>query len=110
MKKDVCRVIKIDKTALYEFIYENFVANQEELMNVDSMEVMNTFAIDWETGEFIFCAHKSEDENETLIPFPKDVDIQNVLKAIPNTTSTVFCDEPYRDYTFDELRNLTKEN
>lgn len=109
MKKDVCRVIKIDKDALYEFIYENFVANQEEMMDVESTEVMNTFAIDWERGEFIFCAHQCEDEHGTIIPFPKDIDIHEMLEKIPNTTSTALCDKPYRDYTFDELRNITKE-
>ena len=34
MKENECRIIKIDKDALYEFIYENFIANQEELMDM----------------------------------------------------------------------------
>ena len=46
MNENVCRIVKIDKEALYEFIYENFVANQEAIMDVDSLEVMNTFDID----------------------------------------------------------------
>ena len=54
MKDNECRIIKIDKDALYEFIYENFIANHEELMDMDAVGNMNTFAINWETGEVIF--------------------------------------------------------
>lgn len=30
MDANILRVLKIDKEALYEFIYENFIAQQEE--------------------------------------------------------------------------------
>ena len=30
MRKNTCRVIKIDKEALFEFIYENFIAQEED--------------------------------------------------------------------------------
>ena len=63
MKDNQCRIIKIEKDALYEFIYENFIANHKELMDEDAIENINTFTIDWETGTFLFCAHKSENEN-----------------------------------------------
>ena len=46
MDANVLRVIKIDKEALYEFIYENFIAQQEELLDISKSEVMNDFAID----------------------------------------------------------------
>ena len=29
MKENILRVVKIDKEAILEFIYENFIANQE---------------------------------------------------------------------------------
>ena len=29
MKDNECRIIKIEKDALFEFIYENFIANHE---------------------------------------------------------------------------------
>ena len=51
MKDNECRIIKIEKDALFEFIYENFIANHEELMDLDAVGCMNTFAIDWEAGE-----------------------------------------------------------
>lgn len=32
MKENTLRVVKIDKEAILEFIYENFIANEEELL------------------------------------------------------------------------------
>jgi hypothetical protein len=58
MDANILRVLKIDKEALYEFLYENFIAQQEELLDISKSEVMNDFAIDWEKGEFLFTAHR----------------------------------------------------
>lgn len=108
--QNVCRVIKIDKEALYEFIYENFVREQETHLNISAVEHMNNFMIDLESGEFIFMAHRDEDENGKITPFPKDIDIQKVLKKIPSTTDSVLSPgKVYKDYTFDELREMIKE-
>ena len=110
MEENICRIIKINKDALYEFIYENFVSQQEDMLDVSGVGYMNNFAIDWEKGEFIFTAHKSEDTDENIIPFPKDIDIKKVLDRIPATTDSVLSPaKKYKDYTFDELRELTKE-
>ena len=66
MRKNPCRVIKIDKEALFEFIYENFITQEEDMLDIsDSVDVSNNFAIDWERGEFIFAAYKDEDEAAT---------------------------------------------
>ena len=83
MKDNECRIIKIDKDALFEFIYENFIANHEELMDLDAVGCMNTFAIDWEAGEFIFCAHKDENEHGDIVSFTLDIDVKEMLKVIP---------------------------
>ena len=110
MRDNECRIIKIGKDALYELIYEYFITNHEELMELDAVGNMNTFAINWETGEFIFCAHKDENEQGDIVPFPKDIDINELLKVIPTTTTSVLSsDKNYKDYTFDELRKLQKK-
>ena len=57
------RVIKIGKEALFEFIYEKFIENQEQYFDVDPLEVIDTFDLDFENGEFIFCVHKDEDKD-----------------------------------------------
>ena len=107
MKNNECRIIKVGKEALYEFIYENFIANHEDLMELDAVGNMNTFTINWETGEFIFCAHKDENEKGDIVPFPQDINLDDLLRAIPITTDSML--EPgkkYKDYFFDELRKI----
>ena len=76
MRKNTCRVIKIDKEALFEFIYENFIV-------------------------------QDEDEAGHIISFPKDIDIQKLLRKMPATTESALSPgKKYRDYTFDELRQI----
>lgn len=107
--QNICRVIKIEKEALYEFIYENFIRGQEDILNVSSVECMNNFAINWENGEFIFIAHKDEGTEGNIVPFPNDIDIKKVLEKIPKTTDSVLSSgKKYKDYSFDELRELIK--
>lgn len=73
-------VIKISKEALFEFIYEKFIDNQELYFDVDALEVTDTFDIDFENGDFIFCVHKDEDKNGNYIEFPKEIDLKKLLK------------------------------
>ena len=39
MNENSVRVIKISKEALFEFIYENFIADQEMLLDVDPLSI-----------------------------------------------------------------------
>lgn len=110
MKENICRIVKIEKEALYEFIYENFVANQENIMDVNPLEVMNTVAMDWDKGQFIFCAHSIEDKQGNIVPFPDDIDLWQLLRRLPPTARSVLREAPYKDYTFDELRALVENN
>ena len=102
------RVIKISKEALFEFIYVKFIDSQELYFDVDSLEVMDTFDIDFENGDFIFCVHKSEDENGSIIEFPKEIDLKKLLKDLPDTTNTMFGDGRYKEYSKEELIELSK--
>ena len=107
MKENILRVVKIDKEAILEFIYENFIANEEELLGVRASEVNNNFAIDWEKGEFIFTAHKQEDVDGGIIELPKEIEIVKLLKNLSNTTdSALSTGRIYKDYTFEELKRL----
>ena len=107
MKEKTLRVVKIDKEAILEFIYENFIANEEELLGVRASEVTNNFAIDWEKGEFIFTAHKQEDVDGGIIELPKEIEIVKLLKNLSNTTDSALSTSPiYKDYTFEELKRL----
>ena len=56
LNDDEVRVIKISKEALFEFIYEKFIDDQDLYLDVDPLDVTNAFDINFERGEFIFCA------------------------------------------------------
>ena len=48
------RVIKISKEALFEFIYESFIDNQEKFFDVaDGAKIVTSFGVDWEHDSFI---------------------------------------------------------
>ena len=107
MKENTLRVVKIDKEVILEFIYENFIANEEELLGVRSYEVTNDFAVDWEKGEFIFTAHKQEGVDGSFIELPKEIEIRKLLNNLRNTTdSALSTGRIYKDYTFEELEKL----
>ena len=111
MKKNTVRVIKIAKEAIYEFLYENMISEEENLLQVSATEVMNSFAMDWERGEFIFMAHEAEDADGELISLPKEIQPETLLKALPVTTESLLKQgKVYRDYSFEELKRLCGEN
>ena len=111
MEDSVLRVVKIDKKAVYEFIYENFIANQKELFGVNSSDVINNFEMDWKKGEFILTAYKQEDAEGEIISLPKEIEIKELLKKLPFTTDSVLsAGQIYKDYTFEELSRILKDN
>lgn len=104
MDANVLRVVKIDKEALYEFIYENFIAQQDDLMDVSATDVMNHFTIDWEKGEFLFTAHKREEIAGELVSLPEELDMDTLLNNLPITTDSMLNSKQiYKDYSFDDL-------
>jgi len=109
LDKGTVRVIKIGKDALFEFIYENFLASQEKFLDVDPLCVANHFDMDFESGQFIFCARRDEDEDGNFIPLPREIDLKKVMQSIPDTTSTMLnCSNKYKDYTEEELIEFSK--
>lgn len=108
MDENEVKIIKIGKEAIFEFIYENFIAGQEQFLDVDPLDVANNFVIDWKAGEFIFCAYKSEDSNGNIIKFPEEINLQKLMKNIPNTTSSMLSDNRFCKYTKAELAELSK--
>ena len=111
MEDNVLRVVKIDKEAVYEFIYESFIVNQKELLGVNSADVINNFEMDWEKGEFIFTVHKQKDAEGEIISLPKEIEIQELLEKLPITTGSVLsAGQIYKDYTFEELSRVLKDS
>ena len=67
LTNDEVRIIKISEEALYEFIYEKFIDDQDTYLDVDNLAVTDSFYMDWENRQFIFCAYKTENEKDSEI-------------------------------------------
>ena len=110
MDKDKVRVIKISKDALFEYIYENFIAHQDKYLDVEKAEVSDFFDIDYENGHFIFCAIKSEDEDGNILSMPSEINLKKLMKIIPDTTDSMLSttSKYYKEYSKEELAELSK--
>lgn len=111
MDKDKVRVIKIGKDALFEFVYEIFIERQEIFLDVAPTEdVSNFFDINYEKGEFIFCATNAEDELGNILTMPEDISLQNIMRNLPDTTDSVFSPNKcyYKEFTKEELIDLSR--
>lgn len=104
MNEDSVRVIKISKNALFEFIYEKMLDDQELLLDVSSSDIVSSFDMDWENGQLIFCACK-----EPSSDFYKEIDLKKLMRKLPDTTDSIYEENRYREYTKDELMKLSKE-
>ncbi len=108
LTNDEVRVIKIGEKALFEFIYEKFIDDQDTYLDVDNLAVTDSFYIDWENRQFIFCAYKTEDENGEFLKLPQSVDLEKLINQIPDTTESMYKSGRYRIFTKKELEDLCK--
>ena len=98
------RVIKIGKEALFEFIYESIIDNQENFFNVsDGTSIVTSFDIDWEKGELICVARNEYAENEHL---QFEIDTKKLLSKLKNTTDTLYNDNRYIELSKMDIDNL----
>ncbi len=109
MDNSKVRVIKISSEALFEFIYEKFIEEQECYLEVNPTAVTNAFAVDWENGQFIFCAYNSEDLQGNIVQMLENVDLKKLMKLIPDTTKTMFHEKRYREYSKEELVEICEK-
>lgn len=103
------RVIKISQKALFEFIYEKFIDDKENFFEVDPLDVTDHFDINFERNEFIFCVQKSADSKGKIIEFPKEIDLQQLMINMQDTTSSMYTHNRYREFTKEELIKLSKK-
>jgi len=110
MNKKQYRIIKIEKKALFEFIYEKFVENQDDYLDVNPEEVMNNFDIDFEKGTFIFMAQKFDDDNGNITPFSEKIDVKKLLNKMDETTDSMFSNNKrYKDFSLNELIEIQEK-
>ena len=108
LNDDEVRVIKIGEDALFEFIYENFIDDQECYLDVDPVSVTDSFYIDWENRQFIFCAYKTENEKGEILKLPESVDLETLIQKIPDTTNSMYSGNRYKIFTKNELEDICK--
>ena len=102
---DKYRIIKIGKEALFELICEAFKDSEEEFFDVtDATTIVKSFSIDWEKGEFLCIARNELPEEEEHLQF--DVDTNELISKIKNTTDTLFAPNRYIEVSKDCIDNL----
>lgn len=96
------RIIKIGKEALFEFLYETVIDNQERFFDVDDgTKIITAFDMDWEKGEFICAAY-----NDTGKPLQRSLNTEKLMSALDNTTSTMYADNRYIELTEEEIQRI----
>ena len=108
LKEDEVRVIKISEEALFEFIYEKFIDDHECYLDVEPVSVTDSFYIDWENRQFIFCAYKTENEKGEFLKLPEGIDLETMNRKIPDTTKTMYSGNRYKTFTKNELEDICK--
>ena len=108
LTNDEVRVIKISEEALFEFIYEKFIDDQDTYLDIDPLAVTDSFYMDWENRQFIVCAYKSENENGEFLELPKCIDLEKLINKIPDTTESMYSNNRYKKFTKKELEDLCK--
>ena len=97
------RVIKISKEALYEFVYETFIENQEQFLDIsDVTSVVHGFCMDWDDDSFTFVARTAKNDND----FFEEIDVPKISKAITDTTSTMFKQKRYIDLSQKQINDI----
>lgn len=100
------RIIKIGKEALFEFLYETVIDNQERFFDVDDgTKIITAFDMDWEKGEFICAAY-----NDTGKPLQRSLNTEKLLSALDNTTNTMYADNRYIELTEEEIQRMQEES
>ena len=109
LPEDRVRVIKIGREALLELIYEWFIGSQGQLMDVDAVSMQNAWSMDFENGQFLFCACPAEDAEGNFREIPQEISLPALLRRLPDTADSVLTagEKPYRDYTVEELIRLS---
>lgn len=108
MKDNEFRVIKISKEALFEFIYESIIDNQEDFFDIkDGTKIMSHHDINFETGEYICIINNS---NRNSLDLRNEIDIKKILANIADTTDSLYSPNRYIiQLTLDQLNDIQSE-
>ena len=104
------RIIKISEQAIFEFLYESFIDNQNEFFDVTDKNsygeasIVTSFDIDWNTGEFICIARNDLGDDEHL-QFP-GVDTKVLLAKLKDTTPSLYQDNRFIELSEQQIADI----
>ena len=102
IKDNRCRVIKLEKDALFEFLYETMIENIEQYFEIlDCTKVFSHHKFNPETGEYVCII------NDEKVKLPDDLDIDKILLKMPKTTTSMYSGSSrYKEISFEDLREI----
>ncbi|MCL2509231.1 MAG: hypothetical protein FWF05_08660 [Oscillospiraceae bacterium] len=111
LEKDKIRIIKINKEALWEFIYESVIDNLEEFFDIsDCTTVTSHFDINFENGNFICLINNTDDlartEPAKVLQLPEEIDLESLLNNMEDTTESLYQPDRFKEFTIDEIKAL----
>lgn len=111
MRKDKYRVIKVDKYAVWELIYEEVNEKIESYFNIsDTTRVVNHHYIDWETGDYMCLISKLKKPNS--MELDEGIDLAKLCENMEYTTDTLYKDDTlykasrYVELTLDDIKEI----
>ncbi len=100
------RVIKISKDALFEYIYESFNDALEDFLDItDISSVVNAYGMSYDEGSFILVSRNAKSDLDLY----EEIDVEKILNAIPDTTSTMYSECRYIDLTAEQVEEIQKK-
>lgn len=104
------RIIKISEQAIFEFLYESFIDNQNRFFDVldkntsGESSIVTAFDIDWNTKEFI-CVARNELGNDEQLQFPV-IDTKVLLSKLKDTTPSLYQDERFIELSEQQIADI----
>ena len=90
IKKGRARIIKVNRDAVQELIWELFMERGHKYFNLKKVDDENIYSMMWDSNsqDLICVAYNLEDRDR--------VDIEQLMKSIDYTTDTFFTEKCYR--------------
>ena len=107
LKDDHYRIIKISKEALFEFLYESIIDHQESFFDIgDATRIVSHHHLDHDTGEYICLVRNNKDKS---LERPEGIDLEALIKKLPDTTETLYKPNRYVEMTMDEIKEILEK-
>lgn len=107
------RIIKISEQAIFEFLYESFIDNQNDFFDVTNKNthgeasIVTSFDIDWNTREFI-CIARNELGDDEHLQFP-GIDTKVLLSKLKDTTPSLYQDNRFIELSEQQIADIQND-